>query len=283
MKNRYCVEGGLYELTVDHTTSTAWAADSYINVNIIHGTDTTTVTHWKYDIAAGYGPSITINLGESIRREEEWSYLMGDVPADWTSNTVPEGWQKAKKGSFPESSNQLQLYKKKFTLASEPAGSGYELEMQYLYGCVVVINGIEVFRRGVEGAPTNETYATVSYPSTSYRHITLPVKIPAQGETPAQNVLVSGENTIAVLLVSRLAQQKTSVFDLSLRVYGRRDGVAHLRLRGDGDGHGRVAESAVRPVERDDVQLHVVRQRAVRADPVQQRPPRMDLQVHRDQ
>lgn len=221
VKNRYCVEGGLYELTVDHTTSTAWAADSYINVNIIHGTDTTTVTHWKYDIAAGYGPSITINLGESIRREEEWSYLMGDVPADWTSNTVPEGWQKAKKGSFPESSNQLQLYKKKFTLASEPAGSGYELEMQYLYGCVVVINGIEVFRRGVEGAPTNETYATVSYPSTSYRHITLPVKIPAQGETPAQNVLVSGENTIAVLLVSRLAQQKTSVFDLSLRVYGR--------------------------------------------------------------
>lgn len=221
VKNRYCVDGGLYELTVDHSTSTAWGQDSYININIIHGTDTTVVTHWKYDIAAGYGPSITINLGESITREAEWSYLMGDVPEGWKSNTIPEDWQKNKKGSFPDSSNQLQLYKKKFTLSSDPVGSGYELELRYLYGCVVIINGIEVFRRGVEGEPTNETYATVSYPSTLYHRLTLPVKIPAQGETPAQNVIVNGENTITVLLVARLSQQVSSVFDLSLRLYGR--------------------------------------------------------------
>ena len=227
IKNRYCIDGGLYELSVDHTTSTAWAADSYININIVHGTDVVTVTHWKYDIMAGYGPSITINLGESIKRGEEWSFLMGDVPAGWDSNTIPDSWEKKKMGEFPESTNQLQLYKKKFSLAEDPVGSGYEIELRYSYGCIIVINGIEVFRRGVEGTPTNETYSSVGYPSPSYRRISLPEVIPAQGETAAKSVIVKGENTITVLLVARLATQKTAAFDLSLRLFGR-DAVSRI-------------------------------------------------------
>ena len=44
---------------------------------------------------------------------QSWQYKMGDVPANWQTES---GWQTASMGSFPASSNQIQLYKNTFNI-----------------------------------------------------------------------------------------------------------------------------------------------------------------------
>lgn len=47
---------------------------------------------------------------------EQWNYKMGSVPSGWTDNNV-SGWSQGARGSFPASSNRIQLYKKTFNIA----------------------------------------------------------------------------------------------------------------------------------------------------------------------
>lgn len=218
--NRYCFEGGLYELTVDNAVNNYWRPDSYIKLNLVYGTDTVTILNWKYDLTSGYNPSITVNINAEIPREQEWHYIMGEVPEGWDSATMPEDWSKAKKGSFGESTNQLQIYKYQFSTDITTA-AGYEMELMYTHGIIVVINGIEVFRNNVEGAPTNETYATDSYSATKYRRVSLPLYIPATSTSEGYSVIKSGNNVVAICLVARTAAQRTSTFDASLHIMGR--------------------------------------------------------------
>ena len=220
IKNRYCVEGGLYELTLDNAITNYWRPDSYIKLNLVYGTSTVTILNWKYDLTSGYTPSVTVNINAEIPREQEWHYFMGDVPEGWDSATMPEGWSKAKKGSFEDSPNQLQIYKYQFSTDITTA-AGYEMELMYTHGIIVVINGHEVFRNNVEGTLTNETYATDSYSATQYRRVSLPLYIPATSTSEGYSVIKSGNNVVAICLVARTASQRTSTFDASLHIMGR--------------------------------------------------------------
>lgn len=222
MKTRYCVDAGLYELSVNHITATAWNSESYININQVHGTDTTTIVHWRYDLDSGYASSVTIQLGYAIPRSNEWYYTFGDLPSGWNNGEMPSGWQKAKKGDFPPSTNQLQLYKQKFTLTDDPVGSGFEMELRYNYGIIVHINGIEVFRNHItDEVITNTTVASTTYPNLIYRRISLPVIQAAQGDKPQQTVIHKGDNVVSILVVARSSTQTGSTFDASLRMFGR--------------------------------------------------------------
>ena len=221
--NRYCVDSGKYNLAVDNTVSDYWQPESYIDLNILYMDGTyTNILHYKYDITAGNGPDVDVNINMEIPRSSEWSYMFDEVPEDWNSASMPTGWSTSTAGEFPEATNQLQFYKRQFSLSSDPAGAAYELELRYVYGAVVVINGIEVFRNRVpEGPVTNETYATGNYPATMYRRISLPVSLPAVGDTPRQDVIRKGDNVIAVALVAQTAVQNDADFDLSLHVLAR--------------------------------------------------------------
>ncbi|KNB41174.1 hypothetical protein JH06_5984, partial [Blastocystis sp. subtype 4] len=59
----------------------------------------------------------------SINHSEQWYYKMSEVPTNW-HNSDTSGWQQAAKGSFPASSNRIQLYKKTFNIASLNEVSG---------------------------------------------------------------------------------------------------------------------------------------------------------------
>lgn len=220
-KTRYCVDGGIYELTLDSTVYNEWHQDSYISVGIVYESDVYNVLTWKYDINSGYNPSIAVNLNMEIKRDAEWYYSMGEIPTEWDSDIMPTGWQKAKKGSFPSSTTQLQFYKHKFTLENDPVGGGYELELRYTSGIIVVINGIEVYRNYVTGALTNETYASDTYGSTTYHRVTLPMTIPATNSSVRQDIIRKGDNVVAVAVVAQTASQVVSLFDASLRLMGR--------------------------------------------------------------
>ena len=221
IKNRYCIDSGLYELTVDQVSSNQWTADSYIMLNTVYGSEIVPVLRWKYDLAAGYNPSITVYLGDTIPRESEWSYLMGSLPDTWMDDTIPEAWSKGKMGEFGESTNHMQLYKKSFELEDEPVGSAFEMGIRYKYGCVVVINGIEMFRNNIAEGENLTEPATGTYDDVMYRRISLPVSLPAEdGETELQ-VLKKGTNVVTILLLATSESETTSYFDASLHLFGR--------------------------------------------------------------
>ena len=102
IKNRYCVESGLYELSLDQISTNQWDVNSYIKINTVYDDETVTIVKWKYDLASGYSPSITLYLGDAIPRGSEWSYKMGELPSNWMQNTVPEDWKKDAISTFVE-------------------------------------------------------------------------------------------------------------------------------------------------------------------------------------
>lgn len=222
VKNRYCVESGLYELTLDQISTNQWAVDSYIKINTVYEDETVTIVNWKYDLASGYSPSITLYLGDTIRRGSEWSYKMGELPSNWKENTIPEDWKKGKKGEFEDSTNHIQLYKKSFDLEDDVSGSMFEMGIRYKHGCVVVVNGYELFRNHIDVENENLTDpASDSYDELKYRRISFPVALPSSEGNSVIQILKKGTNVITILLLAASESQKTSEFDASLHLTGR--------------------------------------------------------------
>ena len=222
IKNRYCVESGLYELSLDQISTNQWDVNSYIKINTVYDDETVTIVKWKYDLASGYSPSITLYLGDTIPRGSEWSYKMGELPSNWMQSTVPEDWKKGKKGEFEESTNHIQLYKKSFTLDDDIAGSMFEMGIRYKHGCVVVVNGYELFRNHIDIENENLTDpASESYDELKYRRVSFPVALPSAESDEVHQILKKGTNVITILLLAASESQKTSDFDASLHLTGR--------------------------------------------------------------
>ena len=124
---------------------------------------------------------------------------MGEVPANWYSESM-DSWSQNARGSFPESTNQIQLYKKTFTVANITQVSGVVLSIRYKYGCIVYLNGHEAWRNGVSGTLSASSIATQSYDELLYRVVTLPGRsIPENPNDAPVDFIQQGVNTIAIL------------------------------------------------------------------------------------
>ena len=149
-----------------------------------------------------------------IQSGEEWYYKMGEVPANWASESV-EGWEQ--NTLFPASSNRIQLYKKNFSIQSLANVTSFTLNVKYRYGMIIMLNGYEVFRNAIEGDLSNESAASDSYTDNSFHLISLPIKA-YNDENTEMNYLVEGSNRIAIALVSITASQTESIFDCAIRL-----------------------------------------------------------------
>ena len=148
---------------------------------------------------------------------QSWQYKMGDVPANWQTEA---GWQTASIGTFPASTNQIQLYKNTFNVNSLNDVAGFVISLRYVYGCIVYMNNVEVFRNGVNGDLTTSSIATNNYNNILYHQISLPVKTMAIGDQPAVNYVQQGSNTIAIAIVAQSSSQTNSMFDCAVRLMG---------------------------------------------------------------
>ena len=152
-----------------------------------------------------------------VKHDEEWFYQMGSVPDNWTGNNTIS-WEKGSHGNFPDSTNQIQLYKKVFSLDSLDDMSGLVLSIRYVYGCVVYLNGYEVFRNRVDGEVSDKAFAKGSYDKPLYRVITIPRESNNAASGESTQYLRVGDNVIAIALVAENAEsQKQSVFDAMVR------------------------------------------------------------------
>ncbi|KAM7453319.1 hypothetical protein BLSTO_05935 [Blastocystis sp. subtype 1] len=142
---------------------------------------------------------------------------MGVLPASW-HNAETAGWESGSFGAFPASTNQIQLYKKSFNVASLEGVAGFVISLRYIYGCVIYMNGVEVFRNGVDGDLSLTSLGLNNYNGVLYHQISLPVRTVASVDNAAVDYLRTGDNTIAIAIVAQTATQTASVFDCAVRL-----------------------------------------------------------------
>ena len=216
--NYLCVTAERFDVTL-YGTMTFWRSESYIYVySLLPGNTEELLLRARYD--ANLALDITHYLRRhAIHAAEQWYYRMGEVPANWYG-TDTTGWEQSSVGSFPDSTNQIQLYKKTFTISSLDEVSGVILSIRYRYGCIVYLNGNELWRNGVSGTLSTTTTAENAYSDLIYRVVTMPGRsIPTSSSETAISYLQQGSNIIAIAIVAvSSTTQGASLFDATVRL-----------------------------------------------------------------
>ena len=212
-----CLTGSLYEVDVG-STSVYWQGSSFLYLYaILDGEEVDTVARIRYDANLGLPEDRIVNLKWSVAPKASWFYKMGVLPASW-HNAKTAGWGTGVMGSFSASSNQIQLYKKTFNVASLEGVAGFVTSLRYIYGCVIYMSGVEVFRNGVDGDLSLTSLGLNNYNDVLYHQISLPVRTIASVDNAAVDYLRAGDNTIAIAIVAQTATQTASVFDCAVRL-----------------------------------------------------------------
>ena len=213
-----CVTVDRFDVTL-YCTNLYWMSDSYLYVyGMLPDGQEELLLKTRYDSYLALDTTHYLRR-HAIHSVEQWYYKMGEVPENWY-NAETTGWTQAAKGSFPESSNQIQLYKKTFTLSSLSEVSGVILSIRYRYGCIAYLNGHEVWRNGVTGTLSTSSIAENAYSDLLYRVVTLPGRsVPTSTSETSVSYLQQGSNTIAFAIVAISATtQKASLFDATVRL-----------------------------------------------------------------
>ena len=213
-----CLTGSKYEIDMGSTSYDYWQQNSFLYVQaLLLGDDNEIIARLRYDDKLGLSADRIINAQWSVAPHATWEYKMGEVPAGWQTAS---GWTTASMNNYPASSNQIQLYKNTFSVASLDDVAGFVISLRYLYGCIVYVNNVEVFRNGVSGDLSASSVGLNAYTDLMYHQISLPAKTMAIGDQPAVNYIQQGSNTIAVAIVAQIASQVNSVFDCAVRLVG---------------------------------------------------------------
>ena len=212
-----CLTGSKYEIDVDSSIN-YWQSTSFLYVRaMLSGDEYETVARIRYDVNLGLAEDRVINAQWSVTPHAQWFYKMSEVPANWFGSDT-SGWSTGSMGGFSGATNQIQLYKQTFNVASLNEISGLVISLRYLYGCVIYLNGHEAFRNGVNGEVSTSSVGLNAYTNILYHQISLPKKTMAVGETAAVDYLVEGANTIAIAVVAQMSSQTSSVFDCAVRL-----------------------------------------------------------------
>ena len=172
--------------------------------------------------------SAVVNPMFTIKESEDWYYMMGSVPANWYNDQV-SGWQSNHMGSFPESTNRFQLYKKTFSLTSLDQISSFSMSIRYRYAAVVYINSHKVFQIGFTGDLSDQTTTDHVYQQVDYYYFTKSIYIYGSADnTPILNV---GNNVIAVGLVSMADTQKAANFDATFLLLAGEDTIRSFQMQ----------------------------------------------------
>ena len=214
-----CLSGAKYEIDIG-SIAVYWQTSSFLYVrSLLNSNEYDTVVRMRYDSHLGLAEDAIVNVQWSVAPQSQWFYKMNEVPANWYGAETA-GWESSSMGGFTGATNQIQLYKKTFSVGSLNDVAGFVISLRYLYGCVIYLNGVEAFRNGVEGEVSASSIGLNAYNDLMYRQISLPVKTMGSESVPAVNYLQEGSNTIAIAIVAQTASQTTSYFDCTLRLMG---------------------------------------------------------------
>ena len=213
---------------VFNSTSSYWFRDSYFYLYyLLPDGEEEMVLKGRYD---DYQNNVHHHYVRrpSINHSEQWYYKMGEVPTNWFGDDT-SGWSQAARGSFPTSTNRIQLYKKTFNIASLNEVSGLIVSIRYRYGVIVYLNGNEAWRNGVIGDLSTSSTVDNSYTDLKYYVVTLPGKqMQTSTVTSPVTFLQSGSNTIAIAIVAITDSYTTSYFDAVVRLMSSEQSESHI-------------------------------------------------------
>ena len=203
---------------VFNSTFSLWPSKSYFYLyHMLPDGEEEMVLKGRYDANQGNVHHHYVRR-PSINHSEQWYYKMGEVPNNWFGDDT-SGWSQAARGSFPTSTNRIQLYKKTFNIASLNEVSGLIVSIRYRYGVIVYLNGNEAWRNGVIGDLSTSSTVDNSYTDLKYYVVTLPGKqMQTSTVTSPVTFLQSGSNTIAIAIIAIDDTQLTSYFDTVVRL-----------------------------------------------------------------
>ena len=211
-----CLPQGQYSVSMESTVKN-WMSDSFLYVNaMINPDEIEYLLRARFDSYLDLETTRHFSVEYPVGYKAQWKYKMGEVPAGWQTGDV-SSWTDGTMGSFPESSNTIQLYRNSFNVATVFEYAGVVLSLRYKFGCIVYLNGHEAFRNGVVGELTTSSVTENTYTEVKYHSISLPIRTIVEGSTPAVNYIQQGANTIAIAVVST-ASTKTSFFDCFMRL-----------------------------------------------------------------
>ena len=214
-----CLGNSKYDIAIASSIN-YWQSTSHLYVNSYLDSDNyETIARVRYDSYLGLSSSYTFNAKYAIAPESSWYVRNGEIPSDWTG-AATSGWTQYAPASFPASTNQIQLYKTTFNVDSLTNVAGFVLSLKYKYACVVYLNGVEVFRNGVDGDLSASSYSDNIYTDVIFRQVSLPIRTIATDSVAAVNYLTTGSNRIAVAMIAANSAQTTAYFDCALRLMG---------------------------------------------------------------
>ena len=136
-----CTTVDRFDVTL-YASDDYWSSSSYIYIyESLPGNQEAMMLKARYDNVQS-NDIVYYFRRNTIENSESWYYKMGSLPNNWF-NEQTSGWEQTTKGRFPESTNQIQLYKKTFNVDNLSTVSGYILNIRYKFGCVVYLNGHE--------------------------------------------------------------------------------------------------------------------------------------------
>ena len=215
---RFCTIAERVKVVIN-SESGMWDAQSWLYVGSVTGGNEDVLLRVKCNTYLNIRSEYYVRLSYEIAAQESWRYLMGSVPENWYSMDVTS-WQEASLGSFPDSTNRVQLYRKTFNVALLENVGGLLLNIRTRYALIVYLNGHEAYRIGFSGALSPTTTTTHVYPELDYHTVSLPLRQVSTGTQAAVNLIVAGQNTIAIGLLALRDEQTTSSFDATLQLLG---------------------------------------------------------------
>lgn len=195
-----------------------WADGAFIEVASMLESSSNVLLHTSFDtLHYGFPNSYTIPLSYLLPLGSTWFYKFDSVPDEWYTSSI-SGWESATPGTFPEPTMIFQLFKRTFSMTTEQLkAAGIVLHIKYLAGCVVYLNGEEVFRKHITGDISTSNRATGSYDTLSYRTVSLPIRRIKDGDSDTE-LIREGSNTIAVGLVTATAIIPSVTFDACIHL-----------------------------------------------------------------
>ncbi|KNB44045.1 hypothetical protein JH06_2168, partial [Blastocystis sp. subtype 4] len=113
-----------------YSTSTYWYSGSYYYMYyMLPDGEEEMVLKGRYDSNENNESNFYLRR-PSISVLEQWYYKMDEVPTNWFGDDT-SGWSQAARGTFPDSTNRIQLYKKTFNIASLNEVSGLIVSIRY--------------------------------------------------------------------------------------------------------------------------------------------------------
>ena len=164
----YCIPKNAdsqYTLVLRDDYPDSWSGGSWLEIQGIYGN-----IFFKNMMTKEETETYALSLYYAIEKDAEWK-VSTVFDSDWTQYSFDDAAWSVLPSSV--SVSETQYLRKRFLGMTGMAA--YEARIQYQYGIVVYVNGVEVFRDNLpDGAITKETPASGGYPTNTYHSFIRP-------------------------------------------------------------------------------------------------------------